>query len=158
MSLFDEIRAEDEVVETSEVAETEVVEKTLSKGAAYQKKAKERALKAALLIKEVLKRENITLSQEEQDAIDLLCKEGKRASSAGSSVFGKPVIYKLFGDTPKVGDSVTALEVFENTGKGFAEMRQLMKKWKDKQGITVVYNPETKAYEITEGTIAAYEG
>ena len=84
--------------------------------------------------------------------MDFLTKEKK---AAAGSVFGKPVLYKIFGNTPKKGDSVTALKVFEETGKGFAEMRSLMKKWVEKQNVTVKYDEKKKAY-IVDSDVPAY--
>lgn len=85
--------------------------------------------------------------------MDFLCKEKKAA--AGNSAFGKPVLYKIFGNTPKKGDKVTALKVFEETGKGFAEMRALMKKWAANQNVTVRYDEAAKAY-IVDSDVPAY--
>lgn len=120
----------------------------------YQKRAREHQFNAACAIRDFLKEKKIALTPELQAEMDFLCKE-KKAGALGSA-FGKPVFYKLFGNTPKIGDKITALKVFEETGKGFAEMRSLMKKWADKQGITVVYDDKTKSYEIKAGTISAY--
>ena len=53
-------------------------------------------------------------------------------------------------------DNLNSWKVFEATGKGFAEMRQLMKKWTEKQGVTVAYDDKTKSYEIKAGEIPAY--
>lgn len=111
----------------------------------YQKKARAKALESALLLKEELTKKNVELSDKAKEALAYLCKEGGRS---GSSVFGTPVFEKLFGTEPKVGDKVTALKVFETTGKGFAEMRKLMKQWKEKQNTTVEYDEASKAYVI----------
>lgn len=111
----------------------------------YQKKARAKALESALLLKEELTKKNVELSDKAKEALAYLCKEGGRS---GSSAFGTPVFEKLFGTEPKVGDKVTALKVFETTGKGFAEMRKLMKQWKEKQNTTVEYDEASKAYVI----------
>lgn len=111
----------------------------------YQKKARAKALESALLLKEELTKKNVELSDKAKEALVYLCKEGGRS---GSSAFGTPVFEKLFGTEPKVGDKVTALKVFETTGKGFAEMRKLMKQWKEKQNTTVEYDEASKAYVI----------
>lgn len=151
MSLLDNVKKEAQITEPV-AAETPVAKKHSNSD--YQKRQREHQFKAACTIRDFLKSKNITLPEDVQSELDFLCKEKK--ASTGSSTFGKPVLYKIFGNTPKVGDSVTALKVFESTGKGFAEMRSLMKKWSEKQGITVVYDDKTKSYRITAGTIPAY--
>lgn len=111
----------------------------------YQKRARAKALESAKLIKEELAAKKVELSAEGKEALAYLCKEGGRT---GSSNFGTPVFEKLFGASAKVGDKVTALKVFETTGKGFAEMRKLMKQWKEKQNTTVEYDETSKSYVI----------
>ena len=82
--------------------------------------------------------------EELKEVVAFFAKEKKAGTSAS---FGKPVIYKIFGDAPKKGAKITAIKVFEDTGKGFAEMRQLMKKWA-KAGIVVNYDEAAKAYVL----------
>ena len=112
----------------------------------YQKRARAKALESAKLLKEELASKKVELSDKAKEALAYLCKEGGRAG--GSSNFGTPVFEKLFGATPKVGDKITALKVFETTGKGFAEMRKLMKQWKEKQNTVVESDDASKAYVI----------
>lgn len=83
---------------------------------------------------------------------------GARSGGMKNTAFGKPVFYTIFGDTPKVGDKVTALDVFTKAKKGYGEMRQLMKKWKEKQNIVVELDEPTSSYVIKSGTIPAYQG
>ena len=111
----------------------------------YQKRQREHQYKAACAIRDFIKAQGITLPEDLQAEMDFLTKEKKAATG---SVFGKPVLYKIFGNTPKKGDSVTALKVFEETGKGFAEMRSLIKKWAEKQNVTVKYDEAKKAYVV----------
>ena len=153
MSLLSEAKKEANIPEETPVA----VEVTVAKkhnNSDYQKRQREHQFKAACAIRDFLKSKKIDLPEDLQAEMDFLCKE-KKAAAAGSA-FGKPVLYKIFGNTPKVGDKVTALKVFEATGKGFAEMRQLMKKWAEKQCVTVAYDDKTKSYEIKAGEIPAY--
>lgn len=140
MSLLNEAKAE---VKAAEGGATPVAKK--HSNSEYQKKARAKALASAQLLKKELGDKKVQLSPEASEALSYLCKEGR---SAGSAVFGQPVFNKLFGDSPKVGDKITALKVFETSGKGFAEMRQLMKKWKEKQNIEVVYDESAKSYTI----------
>lgn len=145
MSLLNEAKAE---VKAEAKAAATVTAETVTKkhsNSEYQKKAREKARTSALLLKKELGDKKVQLSPEASEALSYLCKEGR---SAGSVAFGQPVFNKLFGDSPKVGDKITALKVFEVSGKGFAEMRQLMKKWKEKQHIDVVYDEAVKSYTI----------
>ena len=91
--------------------------------------------------------------EEIKEAVAFFAREKKAA--AGGSAFGKPVIYKLFGDTPKKGASITAMKVFEDTGKGFAEMRQLIKKWA-KNNIVVKFDEGKKSY-VLDSDVPAYQ-
>jgi len=149
MSLLDSIKSEKEKVET-----TSAPVSAKKSNSDYQKRQREHQFKAACTVRDFIKGTGVSIPEDVQNELNFLCKEKK--AGAVSSSFGKPVIYKLFGNTPKVGDSITALKVFEETGKGFAEMRGLMKKWSEKQNIKVVYDEGTKSYKITEGSIAPY--
>jgi len=56
----------------------------------------------------------------------------------GGGNFGTPLFNKIFGETPKVGDTVTLQDVFNKTFKGVDKMNELMNKWKQK-GTIVEY-------------------
>lgn len=148
MSLLDNARKEAAI----ETPATEAPAKKHN-NSEYQKRQREHQYKAACAIRDFIKAQGIKLPEDLQAEMDFLTKE-KKASAAGSA-FGKPVLYKIFGNTPKKGDSVTALKVFEETGKGFAEMRSLMKKWAEKQNVTVKYDEAKKAY-VVESDVPAY--
>lgn len=149
MSLLDNARKE-AAIETPVEAGTTPAKK--HSNSEYQKRQREHQYKAACAIRDFIKAQGITLPEDLQAEMDFLTKEKK---AAAGSVFGKPVLYKIFGNTPKKGDSVTALKVFEETGKGFAEMRSLMKKWAEKQNVTVKYDEKKKAY-IVDSDVPAY--
>lgn len=149
MSLLDNARKE-AAIETPVEAGTAPAKK--HNNSEYQKRQREHQYKAACAIRDFIKAQGITLPEDLQAEMDFLTKEKK---AAAGSVFGKPVLYKIFGNTPKKGDSVTALKVFEETGKGFAEMRSLMKKWAEKQNVTVKYDEAKKAY-IVDSDVPAY--
>ena len=103
MSLLDQARAP----QTSGSAPASAAESGpagISKGAAYQKKQKEARYQAALLIQGALKRGNVTLTSDEAKAIELLT---KKPGSGSAHSFGKPIIYRLFGDVPKVGPEIS---------------------------------------------------
>lgn len=149
MSLLDNARKE-AAVETPVEAGTTPAKK--HNNSEYQKRQREHQFKAACAIRDFIKSQGITLPEDLQAEMDFLTKERK---AAAGSVFGKPVLYKIFGNTPKKGDVVTALKVFETTGKGFAEMRSLMKKWAEKQNVTVKYDEKAKSY-IIDSDVPAY--
>lgn len=149
MSLLDNARKE-AAIETPATEGTPVAKK--HNNSEYQKRQREHQYKAACAIRDFLKKKKIDLPEDLQAEMDFLTKERK---AAAGSAFGKPVLYKIFGNTPKKGDSVTALKVFEETGKGFAEMRQLMKKWAEKQNVTVKYDEAKKAY-VVDSDVPAY--
>lgn len=115
----------------------------------YQKRQRELAAKYGKQLKDFY---GDKVPEQIKEAVAFFAKEKK--ASAGTA-FGKPVIYKLFGDAPKKGASITAIKVFEDTGKGFAEMRQLMKKWA-KQEIIVKFDEAKKAY-ILDSDVPAFQ-
>ena len=145
MSLLDEAKKEAKV-EGTVAAEATPKKKSNSE---YQKRQRELAAKYGKQLKDFY---GDKVPEQIKEAVAFFAKEKK--ASAGGSAFGKPVIYKLFGDAPKKGAKITAIQVFENTGKGFAEMRQLMKKW-SKAGIEVKYDEAAKAY-VLESEIATF--
>lgn len=149
MSLLDNAKKEAKVEAPVATEGTAPVAKKKS-NSEYQKRQRELAAKYGKQLKDYF---GDKVPEEIKEAVAFFAKEKK--ASAGAKSFGKPVIYKLFGNTPKVGDKITALKVFEDTGKGFSEMRQLMKKW-EKQGIVVNFDEASKSYVIKSGTIEAF--
>lgn len=151
MSLLDNAKKEANIAPETPVAGEAVATPKKKSNSEYQKRQREHQFKAACAIRDFIKAQKITLPEDLQAEMDFLCKEKK---AAAGSVFGKPVIYKLFGDSPKKGDKVTALKIFEETGKGFNDMRQQMKKW-NKDAEIVKYDEAAKAYVVV-GDIPAY--
>ena len=149
MSLLDNVKKEAKVEAPVATEGTAPVAKKKS-NSEYQKRQRELAAKYGKQLKDYF---GDKVPEEIKEAVAFFAKEKKAA--AGAKSFGKPVIYKLFGNTPKAGDKITALKVFEDTGKGFSEMRQLMKKW-EKQGILVNFDEASKSYVIKSGTIEAF--
>lgn len=144
MSLLDQARQGSMPTASAPVSEESA--SGISKGAAYQKKQKEARYQAALLIQSALKRGNVMLTGDESKALELLV---KKPGSGSAHSFGQPIIFRLFGDVPKVGNKVTALEVFEKTGKGFQEIKQQIRKWAEK-GTEVTYDTTSKTYTLTK--------
>lgn len=152
MSLLDNAKKEAKATApvANEAPTTEAVATPKKKSnSEYQKRQRELAAKYGKQLKDYF---GDKVPEELKEVVAFFAKEKKPAASA---VGGKPVIYKLFGNAPKVGDKITALQVFQDTGKGFSEMRQLMKKW-EKQGIVVNFDEASKSYVIKSGTIEAF--
>ena len=147
MSLLDEAKKEAKVEGTVTGSEATPKKKSNSE---YQKRQRELAAKYGKQLKDFY---GDKVPEQIKEAVAFFSREKK--ASAGGSVFGKPVIYKLFGDTPKKGASITAMKVFEDTGKGFAEMRQLIKKWA-KNDIVVKFNEGKKSY-VLDSDVPAYQ-
>ena len=139
MSLLDNAKKEAQV-EGTVVANDAATPKKKS-NSEYQKRQRELAAKYGKQLKDYF---GDKVPEQIKDAVAFFAREKKAGASTS---FGKPVIYKLFGDTPKKGAKIAALDVFKNTGKGFAEMRQLMKKW-DKAGYKVSYDDKSQSYVL----------
>lgn len=138
MSLLENAKKEAQVEGT--VAGTDEAPKKKS-NSEYQKKQRALAAQYGKQLKDYF---GDKVPEELKDAVAFFAKEKKAGTGTN---FGKPVIYKIFGDTPKKGAKVTATAIFENTGKGFAEMRQLMKKWA-KNSIEVTFDEKSKSYVL----------
>ena len=146
MSLLDEAKKE---VQVEGTVATEATPKKKS-NSEYQKRQRELAAKYGKQLKDYF---GDKVPEQIKEAVAFFAKEKK--AGTGASTFGKPVIYKLFGDTPKKGAKITAIKVFEDTGKGFAEMRQLMKKWA-KNDIVVKFDEASKSY-ILDSDVPAFQ-
>ena len=147
MSLLENAKKEAQVEGTVATVEATPKKKSNSE---YQKRQRELAAKYGKQLKDFY---GDKVPEEIKEAVAFFAREKK--ASAGGSVFGKPVIYKLFGDTPKKGASITAMKVFEDTGKGFAEMRQLIKKWA-KSSIVVRFDEAKKSY-VLDSDVPAFQ-
>lgn len=145
MSLLENAKKEAQV-EGTVAAEATTKKKSNSE---YQKRQRELAAKYGKQLKDYF---GDKVPEELKEVVAFFAKEKKAGATAN---FGKPVLYKLFGDAPKKGATITALKVFEDTGKGFQEMRQLMKKW-TKAGTPVKYDEAKKAY-ILDADVPAYQ-
>ena len=145
MSLLDEAKKEAKV-EGAVAAEATPKKKSNSE---YQKRQRELAAKYGKQLKDFY---GDKVPDAIKEAVAFFAKE-KKAGTASN--FGKPVIYKLFGDSPKKGSKITAMKVFEDTGKGFAEMRQLIKKWA-KNDIVVKFDEASKSY-VLDSDVPAFQ-
>ena len=145
MSLLDNAKKEAQVEGT---VANEAAPKKKS-NSEYQKRQRELAAQYGKQLKDFF---GDKVPEQIKDAVAFFAKEKKAGAGAA---FGKPVIYKIFGDSPKKGAKITAIKVFEDTGKGFAEMRQLMKKWA-KTNIVVKFDEASKSY-ILDSDVPAYQ-
>ena len=146
MSLLENAKKEAQV-EGTVAAEATPKKKSNSE---YQKKQRELAAKYGKQLKDFY---GDKVPDAIKEAVAFFAREKK--AGAGASNFGKPVLYKIFGDAPKKGAKVTAMKIFEDTGKGFAEMRQLVKKW-EKAGTIVKFDEASKSY-VLESDVAPYQ-
>lgn len=158
MSLLNNTKPVDAKPQAEAEAKAPVAEEGKKKhsNSEYQKKQRELTRKHGKTVLEFIKTLKDVPADVKEAAEWLGRDAGTRAPSMGGGQFGKPVFYKLFGDAPKVGDKVTGLDVYNKTEKGYSEMRQLIKKWKEKQGIVVELDEKTKTYTIKSGNIPAY--
>lgn len=145
MSLLDNAKKEAQV-EGTVAAEATPKKKSNSE---YQKRQRELAAQYGKQLKDFF---GDKVPEQIKEAVAFFAKEKKASASVA---FGKPVIYRIFGDSPKKGAKITAIKVFEDTGKGFAEMRQLMKKWA-KTNIVVKFDEASKSY-ILDSDVPAYQ-
>ena len=143
MSLLNDVKAE-VVQEAAPVAKKSNSE--------YQKKQREFAQKYGKIVLDFVKTKK-DAPAEVVEAAEWLGRERKAGGNGGT--FGKPVIYQLFGDKPVKGAKITGVQVYEKTGKGFQEMRQLMKKWAEKHNIIVTLDEKTKEYKL-DSDVPAY--
>lgn len=142
MSLLDEAKKQGVQNEDKVLAAAQSAGKKKS-NSEYQKK--QRALIAeysSALVAFVDKQKDVPADVKK--AADFFAKRGEfeRKAREGGFAAGPSVFTQLFGDTPKVGAKVTALDMFTKTHKGYGDMRKLIKKWAEKG--TVVEFDETK--------------
>lgn len=111
-----------------------------------QKARKEALVKAAheLADKKILEK----LTPESQKFFNDILNPAKSSGFGGTSFFNK-----VFGDNPKVGDSINVLDYLKKTMKSKADLDKRVKEWAEK-GITVevkeAANPLETTYTITK--------
>lgn len=117
----------------------------------YQKRQREKALASANILKALIEEKKIELNAEQQEALDFLCRVKKpREGGVGA---GPSIFEKLFGAEPKVGTVIGAYDMLKKTGKGFADMNKLIKKWAEEDSkrpftATVEFNEEKLEYTL----------
>lgn len=111
----------------------------------YNTRVARKRRECAQRLVEIIKANNIVLSPEDQEKADYLTRDN---NVGRPSTFGKPLFFRIFGDKPELKQSVPSLEIFDRLGKGAAEMRGLMRKWKDTLHVNVSYDVDKKSYTI----------
>ena len=159
MGLLNDVKKENEANHGAPVAAQATAEKPVEKkkhnNSEYQKRQREKALASANILKDLITSKKIELTAEQQEALDFLCRVKKpREGGVGA---GPSIFEKLFGTEPKVGTVVGAYDMLKKTGKGFADMNKLIKKWAEEDSkrpfVAVVEFDEAKM----EYTLKSYK-
>jgi hypothetical protein len=110
------------------------------------KKAKEQ-YENGLALRDELVNEGIfeSLSKESRDFVLELCQDPATKAESPRGIAGPSVFTTLFGDNPKVGDTLTLEQVFNKTYKGKATMDTWLKRWSEK-GISVSFTPNKEKF------------
>lgn len=116
-------------------------------GQSYGARQRAKQIAAAEQLRDYLVEKGVDLEPVKQQMDILLRVKKEPAYKPPKGPAQKPVLYKLFGNAPKVGETVTAADMFARTFKGFQEMRQLIKKWAAK-GIDVEYISDEKVFRL----------
>ena len=146
MGLLDMLNEGQEQV--AQVAQSEAAPAQAEKKMSYGARQRLKQIEAAQRVKAHLESAGVDLTPIQED-LDILLRTRKEGvcKTANGGVRTKPILYRLFGNEPKAGATVTAQEMFERTFKGFQEMRQLIKKWEAK-GIKVEYVSADKTFVL----------
>jgi hypothetical protein len=96
---------------------------------ANEKKLKERRKQEKVAICKYLRTLG-TLPSE----IEAIVHDWENPRQGGGGAFGEPLFFKIFGQAPKVGDTVTLNDVVNRTLKGVDKMNELMRKWREGGG------------------------
>lgn len=152
MGLLDMVNdeAKTKVAKDAKVAKdvAQAADKTEKKaGQSYGARQRAKQIEAAEKVRDYLKEKGVDLAPI-QESMDILLRTPKPTKEkVGGGAGQTPVLYKMFGDAPKKGDTVTAEQMFMRTFKGFQEIRQQIKKWAQK-GIDVEYKSEEKIFVL----------
>ncbi len=151
MGLLDNAKVEAKPTEADVKAAPVVEAKKKHNNSEYQKRQREKALASANILKDLITSKKIELNAEQQEALDFLCRVKKpREGGVGA---GPSIFEKLFGTEPKVGTVIGAFDMLKKTGKGFADMNKLIKKWSEEDSkrpfvATVVFDEAKMEYTL----------
>lgn len=114
---------------------------------AKKKEAADRKAAAAELLK-FLADKKVTIPENCSKMLNELANPASRAGGGGQTVFNS-----IFGDTPKVGDSITLIDIMKKTLKGRSDLNFYIKQWA-KNGVVVevkeAANPHETQYIIKQ--------
>ena len=135
-------KVENQKNEHAAAADAEKAAKFKAQKAEAAKKFKERKAAEAKSLEEIAKKllpkaAEFKFTAEETALLQKLANPALRNAS-GTSFFNK-----VFGDSPKVGDSVKLIDYFNNTGKAKADLDKYVKQWAEK-GTIVEVKPAAK--------------
>lgn len=141
------IDAAKEQTQVKEPAQAPVVEdKKKHNNSEYQKKARERALRAAQTVTEFIHKNVKDIPQDIQDALDVLNRVRRTREGAAGTV---SIFEKLFGESPKVGAVVTAYDMLKQTNKNFSQMNKFIAKWAE-EGTVVEFDGNKLEYKLVK--------
>lgn len=118
----------------------------------YQKKQRENIAKYGAILVDLADGKKKAGDADVKEAADFFAKRGqfeRKASSVTENAQKNSVFAQLFGEAPKVGTKVTAIEMFNKVHKGFGDMRKLIKKWAEK-GIDVSFDEAKNEYTLNK--------
>jgi len=137
-------KVENQKNEHAAAADAEKAAKFKAQKAEAAKKFKERKAAEAKSLEEIAKeilpfveKGTVKLTADQLALLQKLANPALRNAS-GTSFFNK-----VFGDSPKVGDSVKLIDYFNNTGKAKADLDKYVKQWAEK-GTIVEVKPAAK--------------
>lgn len=160
--LSDKIKANQEAAQTVDKGNSpETVKK--SNGAEYQRKQKQQRYDDAVAIKDFLEKKGLLKEIEKDASLNAALNRLTKQPGTGAAFGGnqEPLVYRLFGNAPKVGQRISMLAVFQKTRKGYNEFKQQVNKWKTKGVLVLHYdentNPNEPAWVIDSiGTLPAW--
>jgi len=116
-----------------------------SHGAEYQRKQKELRYQDGIAFEAYLTKIGKIAEVKADPVLGPALARYTKKPGTGQSFGGlqTPLIYRIFGDAPKAGMKVPALEVFQKTRKGYNEFKQQVKKWEDKKVAKCHYDEKT---------------
>lgn len=150
-------KTDEKKVASAATSEVQVNEKEAAKDAAKEAEFKQRKQEAAKRFAEKQKQRKQELLEAAKEIVASpayvqLSEQTKKTiqqwlnSTTSSGSAGTAFLNKVFGDSPKVGDSVTLLDYMKRTLKGKAELDKRIKEWKEK-GIVIKVEEKPNQFE-----------
>jgi len=126
-----------------------------AKLSAEEKKAKrdakkQKRYKLGLAVKAFVEAAGKPIPPDVAEGIKLFAKAPGERSGGGFG--GTPIFNKLFGASPKVGDSITLQHVFDVTSQGVSKMNGVIRKLAEK-GIVIEYQADAQKASLSKYVI-----